>query len=120
MFKSWLFLGILAVFAAFSQAEGSCKHWNEVVREILANESYCVKAEREGKIYLNSENSQSLEEGLYLDLNGRDVLPLSFVFSDGDGCFIPSGGYVGEPPMPIYCPKCKFYHAWPPCSITGD
>jgi hypothetical protein len=50
MFKSWLFLGILAVFAAFSQAEGSCEHWNEVVKEVLANEAYCVKAEREGKI----------------------------------------------------------------------
>lgn len=50
-----------------------------MVKEILANEAYCVKAEKEGKLYLNSKNIQSLEEGLYLDLNGRDILPLSFL-----------------------------------------
>ena len=120
MFKSWLFSGILAVFATFSQAEGSCGYWNEVVKEVLANEDYCIKDEKEGKIYLNPKSIQCLEEGLFLDLNGRDFLPLSFVFSDEGGCFIPKDKYEGGPELPIYCPKCGYYHRCPPCSITEN
>lgn len=120
MFKSLLFIGMLSLLSSFSQAEGTCEHWNEVVREVLANETYCVKVQKEGKIYLHPENIQLLEEGLYLNLNGLDVLSLSFIFSDREGYFIPSESYVGEPQIPVYCPKCKFFHAWPPCSITGE
>ena len=80
MFKSLLFIGMLSLLTSFSQAEGTCEHWNEVVREVLANETYCVKVQKEGKIYLHPENIQLLEEGLYLNLNGLDVLSLSFIF----------------------------------------
>ena len=121
MIKNWFFLGIVAALTTFSQVEGSCSGWDEVVKEVLANEIYCVKGEKEDKIYLHSENIKLTEDGLCLDLNGLDVLPLSCLFSDGGGCYIPrSGNHFTEPPMPIYCPKCKFWHSWPPCSIEGD
>ena len=121
MVKNWFFLSILAVIAAFSQADGHyCSHWEKVVGDILANGEYCVQAEKGGKIYLNPENITVHEEGMYLDLNGRDAVPLSAVFSDEGGCFVLGKDYFGEPPMPVYCPKCKFFHPWPPCGLQED
>lgn len=119
MFRKIFFLGLLSLFASFSQVEGYDTHLDEVINEVLANAKYCVKGEVDGKIYLRSGNVHSEEDGLYIDLNGREVLRLSFLCSDKDGCFIPSDSdYIGKPLDLVFCPSCNKFHSWPPCSFT--
>lgn len=77
----------------------------EAIAKIILNENHCVSSYQEDKIYLNHENIYPMENGLFLDLNGVESIPLSNLNADSKGCWI-SKTLGWEYPVPMKCPEC--------------
>lgn len=99
-------LPIIVCTIFFSLMTSNLLHASEeMVEKILLNENYCVHLYEEDKIYLNHENIYPMENGLFLDLNGIELIPLKNLNADSKGCWI-SRSLGWEYPVPIKCPDC--------------
>ena len=77
----------------------------EVIAKIMLNENHCVHSYQEGRIYLRHENIYPMEDGLFLDLNGTENIPLSGLNADSRGCWIPNV-LVNRYLIPQKCSEC--------------
>ncbi|MCB1073637.1 MAG: hypothetical protein KDK96_11150 [Chlamydiia bacterium] len=77
---------------------------DEILEKIILNGDCCVRSYEKDKIYLNHENIYPMHNGLFLNLNDHDYLPLNHLQSDNKGCWIP----IPCKDISIYkpCPNC--------------
>jgi len=82
------FIAILLIQSSFLQAEQS--HPKEhSIDSLFENREYCVDKITDDKIYVKAENVFVTNEGIFVDVNGEDYLPIPMLHSDAFGCFLP-------------------------------
>ena len=98
-----------------------------VVQKIKQNEQYCVKKYEQEKIFLNPENISITNEGLILRVNSYESIPIPFLQSNNEGCFIsikiePKMNIIKER-LPWSCDRCGYqwnYWASVYCERCGE
>ena len=87
-------LALIAFFSPFFACSSeetqtvSQEAYDTMMEAIVSNEETCVKRYQEEKIYLNTQRIYPTDQGMYLDLNGRDYAILPTVYGDANGCYI--------------------------------
>jgi hypothetical protein len=99
-------LARIFVFMALASSVGGlhampCEDDDALIAEIVANDE-CIAEYAEEKIYLKSERIIPTNEGLFLNLNHRDYIPLRTLNSDDNGCYVQCRFL-----KPSICPNCR-------------